>query len=112
MQYFGFDPVKSMMNGELSPKMALHLLYQLPEDSRFVGMERGGPEFIGWTKETYLRAATVDVLQYLLHSYQQAHSKRKVPEPKPVKRPDKREKTMNLFEFQLKQQLDRLKAEE
>jgi len=65
----------------LSPRRVLWLVEHLPPDSAFRASMQGGNEFRGWTQQTYLLAATVNLLNAA--NRQRAGKKTKGPLVKP-----------------------------
>lgn len=87
MEVYGVDLRDVLVPGSrLTPRMALVLISGLPEGSRFVAEQRGGPQFRGWDSGRYALAATVNAVRALQWTYVAAHSKSKpkVPDPFPV----------------------------
>ncbi|WP_371784695.1 hypothetical protein [Streptosporangium subroseum] len=65
--------------------MALALIRQLPLDSAFVTAVRGGPEYSGWDRPTYVMADLYDAINALTYLFQMSNSdKPKKVEPFPA----------------------------
>ena len=79
-----------VFRGRLSPRRALALVEQLPLDSRFATVQRGGVQHYGWNRQTYLLADLFDVLSSLLYVTVRANAKdpKKVGDPEPYPRPE------------------------
>jgi hypothetical protein len=65
----------------------LTLLEQLPVNSAFLTAIRGGDDYIGWDRGSYMTADLIDSIQALTHIYISAHSKKTLKPPEPYPRP-------------------------
>ncbi len=68
---------------ELSPRVAMQLLMDLPTDSRYVASVRGGQKFRGWGEDRYALVDIANTMRSLVFLYSQTHSKKKLTHPKP-----------------------------
>lgn len=84
LRYYGLD-IRDLFRGKLSPKRALALVEGLPTDSAYAVSIRGGPEFDGWDRGTYVLADVFDALMTLTYVTIKANSDK----PKAVKEPGK-----------------------
>jgi len=110
------------VTGGISPKRAVALIKQLPHGSRFVAAQRGGPQYIGWDFDRYLRAALVDAMNNNTHAFIMANTdkkKRKPKAPKSVPTPDvvkaeeeAKKSGQNAFSSQMDMMFNKLKRQE
>lgn len=62
-QYYGLRLKKLLGDdGGYSQKEILSLIVNLPVESRFISVERGGLEYWGWSVTQYLLAALIDTV--------------------------------------------------
>jgi hypothetical protein len=64
------------------------LVRQLPSESRTFAVLRGHPDAAGWSLDRYLLASLVDAMRENTYAFVLANSKKRVPEPDPVQRPE------------------------
>lgn len=91
-QYTHYDFLDVLRDGSgLTPRLALHLIRQLPVESRTVAALRGGPEFLGWGPDRYILANVFDAIKENTYVTVAANSGRRKPsKPKPMDRPESR----------------------
>ncbi|MEU4726539.1 hypothetical protein AB0G06_43670 [Nonomuraea dietziae] len=77
-----------VVRGQLSSKLALALIRQLPHDSAYISALRG-PEYVGWDRHAYMQADVFDAIQRLafLFAASKAKEPRKLKPPPPYPRP-------------------------
>jgi hypothetical protein len=91
LRFYGMD-IHGLTDGSLSPKYVLALLENLPADSALVTAMRGGADFHGWDRHSYLLADVFDAVQYLTHTFVSANAKKTPKSPEPYPRPGEAEK--------------------
>ena len=107
MRYYNRD-IRDVLREptDLSPRLALSLIDELPMDSSYVAAIQGGAQFRDWGPLEYLVATLIDSVQYNTYAtIVAAGPKKKPPLPKPIDRPKrevKQAKTDNPF-FQMMQ---------
>lgn len=79
--------LSDVVAGSVSPRSALALIENLPEDSAFVVAVRGGREFTGWDTSSYLLACLIDSVNMTTWAVGAQNAKRKPAKPKPLERP-------------------------
>lgn len=72
----------------LTPRRVLVLISNLPADSVYVALERGGEQFIGWDSDRYILTNILDAIQHNTYALVSANSQKKVTAPEPAWRPD------------------------
>lgn len=77
---------------ELSPRVAIQLLMDLPIKSRYQAARRGGQEFVGWDEDRYAAVDVANSMRSLVYLYSQTHSKKKLTQPKPFPVPAEKRK--------------------
>jgi len=85
-RFYNID-IHDLVTGRLSPRYALALLEHLPPDSAFMTALRGGPEWLGWDRNSDILAHVYDAIQHLTWIYASANSKKKPKQPEPFPRP-------------------------
>lgn len=89
LEVYGVDLRDVLRPGStLSPQWVFVLIRGLPESSRFVAEQRGGPQFRGWSVDRYAAAATVNAVRAMQYTYVAANSKTKPKPPDPFPVPD------------------------
>ena len=87
-RYYGLDIRDVLVPGtRLTPRSALALIRQLPEDSATIAELRGGPQFAGWDTDRYLTAQLIDSVRENTWVLIAANSKKKPKHPEPMPRP-------------------------
>lgn len=96
-RFYRLDLV-DLCRGRLSPRLVLALIRQLPIDSAFVTASRGGAEYVGWDRHSYLLADLYDAINLNTLILMRANSDKpkKVkpfpPYPRPGVEPEKDKK--------------------
>lgn len=88
LRFYGQD-IHGIFDGSLPPRHALALVEYLPIDSATAVAMRGGPEFYGWDRHSYLIADLIDAVLHVHHAIVASNSKnpRRVKEPDTYPRP-------------------------
>lgn len=90
--------LSDVVAGSVSPKSALAMVRNLPEDSAFVIAVRGGREHTGWDTVAYLLAALIDSVNMTTWAVRAQNAKRPPHKPKPFERPGQRKRTIRTAE--------------